>query len=289
MPQIHPTAIVDPTADVAQDVIIGPYCVIGPKVSIGVGSILHNHVTVQSLTTIGRENTIYPYSVIGADPQDRKYHGEQSVCIIGDRNSIREQVTIHRGTANGGGETRLGNDNLIMVAAHIAHDCWLGSDICIANQVMLAGHVRIEDGANIGGGAGVHHFATVGACAFVGGLARITKDVPPFMIVEGNPAEVRAINTIAMMRRGYSPEHIEAMKSAFKRLYRDNGSPMFDKIGELRQAFANVPAITRLCDALSASAIGVHGRARETDRADDKRAIAAATDGVEEQTGARTR
>jgi UDP-N-acetylglucosamine acyltransferase len=195
------------------DVVIGPYCVIGPKVSIGAGTFLHNHVTVQSLTTIGSQNTIYPYSVIGADPQDRKYHGEESVCIIGDRNSIREQVTIHRGTANGGGETRLGNDNLIMVAAHIAHDCWLGSDICIANQVMLAGHVRIEDGANIGGGAGVHHFATVGSCAFVGGLARITKDVPPFMIVEGNPAEVRAINTIAMMRRGYSPEHIEAVKS----------------------------------------------------------------------------
>jgi UDP-N-acetylglucosamine acyltransferase len=272
MPKIHPTAIIDPSAELADDVVVGPYCVIGPQVVVGAGSVLHNHVTIQSLTTIGRENTIYPYSVIGADPQDRKYHGEHSVCIIGDRNSIREQVTIHRGTANGGGETRLGNDNLIMVAAHIAHDCWLGNDICIANQVMLAGHVRIEDGANIGGGAGVHHFATVGSCAFVGGLARITKDVPPFMIVEGHPAEVRAINSIAMMRRGYSPEHIEAMKTAFKRLYRENGASMFEKIGELRQLFADVPAVMRLCDALAASSIGVHGRARENDRPDDKRA-----------------
>lgn len=275
MAKIHPTAIIDPSAELADSVEIGPYCVVGPQVIIGEGTILHNHVTVASLTTIGRNNVIYPFSVIGADPQDRKYHGEKAVCIVGDRNSIREHVTIHRGTGNGGGETRLGNDNLIMVAAHIAHDCWIGNDICVANQVMLAGHVHIEDGANIGGGAGVHHFATVGACAFVGGLARITKDVPPFMIVEGNPAEVRAINSIAMMRRGYPPEHIEAVKLAFKRLFRDNGNPMIEKIVELRELFPDVPAVTRLCDALSAAAIGVHGRARELGRPDDKRTVAA--------------
>lgn len=272
MMKIHPTTIVDPSAEIADSVEIGPYCVIGPDVTVGAGTILHNHVTVQALTTIGEENIFYPYSVIGADPQDRKYHGERAVCIIGDRNAIREHVTIHRGTGNGGAVTRLGNDNLIMVAAHIAHDCWLGNEICVANQVMLAGHVRIEDGANIGGGAGVHHFATVGACAFVGGLARITKDVPPFTIVEGNPAEVRAINTIAMMRRGFAAEHIDAMKVAFKRLFRDNGAAMYEKIAELRQVYAEVPPVVRLCDALAASAIGVHGRARELARTDNKRA-----------------
>jgi UDP-N-acetylglucosamine acyltransferase len=150
----------------------------------------------------------------------------------------------------------------------------LGDDICIANQVMLAGHVHIEDGANIGGGAGVHHFATVGACAFVGGLARITKDVPPFMIVEGNPAEVRAINSIAMVRRGFVPEHIDAVKHAFKRLFRENGTmAISDKIIELRRLYADVPAVIRLCDALDASAIGVHGRAREVTRSDDKRGV----------------
>lgn len=271
MARVHPTAIVDPSAQLDDSVIVGAYSVIGPHVTIGEGTVLHNHVTVQSLTEIGSHNTIYPFSVVGADPQDKKYQGERAVCIIGDRNSIREHVTIHRGTANGGGETRLGNDNLIMVAAHIAHDCCLGNDICIANQVMLAGHVRIEDGANIGGGAGVHHFATVGACSFVGGLARITKDVPPFMIVEGNPAEVRAINSIAMVRRGYQPEHIEAVKVAFKRLFRENGAPMTDKISELRETYASVPAVIRLCDALAMAAVGVHGRAREVDRSDDKR------------------
>lgn len=273
MPKIHSTAIIDPSAELADSVEIGPYCFVGPQVRIGEKTVLHNHVTVAALTTIGSENVIYPFSVIGADPQDRKYRGERAECIIGDRNLIREHVTIHRGTGNGGGETRLGNDNLIMVAAHIAHDCRLGDDICVANQVMLAGHVHIEDGANIGGGAGVHHFATVGACAFVGGLARITKDVPPFMIVEGNPAEVRAINSIAMLRRGYLPEHIDAVKAAFKRLFRDNGNPMTDKIGELRSTYSEIPAVARLCDALSAAAIGVHGRARELGRPDDKRTV----------------
>jgi UDP-N-acetylglucosamine acyltransferase len=275
MSTIHPTAIIDPAAELDSGVDVGPYCVIGPNVRIGARTRLHNHVVIHALTTIGADNEIFPFSVIGADPQDRKFAGEVATCEVGDRNKIREHVTIHRGTANGGGVTRLGSDNLIMVAAHIAHDCILGDEICIANQVMVAGHVRIEDGANIGGGAGVHHFTTIGTCAFVGGLARIAKDVPPFMIVEGNPAEVRAINTIAMTRRGYSAEHVEAVKDAYRRLYRDNGAPMAEKLLELRRDYQRVPAIIRLCDALAASADGVHGRALELQRADDKRTIAA--------------
>jgi UDP-N-acetylglucosamine acyltransferase len=307
MTRIHPTAIVDRSAELHESVEVGPYSVIGPQVRIGEGTVLHNHVTIPTLTTLGRFNTIYPFTVIGADPQDRKFHGEHSVCVIGDHNNIREHVTVHRGTANGGGETRLGSDNLIMVGSHIAHDCWLGDDICIANQVMLAGHVHVEDGANIGGGAGVHHFATIGRCAFVGGLARITKDVPPFMIVEGNPAEVRAINSIAMIRRGYPPDHIEAVKHAYKLLFRENGNgngngmgiggaggpsgattggggggiggggPQATRIIELRDLYPDVPAVMMLCDALDASAIGVHGRARELLRSDNKRAVTVAS------------
>lgn len=272
MTTIHPTAIVDPTASLAPSAMVGPYCVIGPKVTIGENTVLHNHVTVQSLTTIGEGNEIYPFVVLGADPQDRKFKGEQAWCVIGDYNRIREHVTIHRGTRNGGDVTRIGDHNLIMVAAHIAHDCQIGDHTTIANQVMLAGHVRVEDGANIGGGAGVHHFATVGACAFVGGLARITKDVPPFMIVEGNPAEVRAVNSIAMVRRGYAPEAIEALKDAFRRLFRDNDAVMHDKLVDLKREYADVPAVGRLCDALVATANGVHGRALELRRCDDKRA-----------------
>jgi UDP-N-acetylglucosamine acyltransferase len=271
MAKIHPTAIIDAAARLAGSAVIGPYCVIGPDVEIGEGTVLHNHVVVQSLCTIGEENEIFPFSVLGADPQDMKFRGERATCEIGDRNKIREHVTIHRGTANGGGLTRVGSDNLIMVAAHIAHDSIIGNEICIANQVMIAGHVQIHDGANIGGGAGVHHFTTIGRCAFVGGLARIAKDVPPFMIVEGNPAEVRAINSLAMTRRGYSADHIEAMKDAFKRLYRDNGAPMIEKLAELRREYAEVPAVLMLCDSLAATADGVHGRALENSRHDDKR------------------
>jgi UDP-N-acetylglucosamine acyltransferase len=275
MTKTHDTAIVDPTARIGEDVEIGPYCVIGPEVVIGDRTVLHNHVVIESLTTVGVDNEIFPFSVIGADPQDKKFRGERATCHIGDRNKIREHVTIHRGTGNGGGVTSLGDDNLIMVAAHIAHDCIIGNEICIANQVMLAGHVHVEDGANIGGGAGLHHFATVGTCAFIGGLARITKDVPPFMIVEGNPAEVRAINSIAMTRRGYEPRHIEAIKDAFKRLYRENGAPMSETLLQLRRDYPGIPAVQRLCDALDASADGVHGRALEVARHDDKRTVTA--------------
>ncbi len=272
MTAIHPTAIVDTAANIADSVTIGPYCVIGPDVTLGAGTVLHNHVIVQSLTTIGKDNEVYPFAVLGADPQDRKFQGEAAFCVIGDRNRIREHVTIHRGTANGGYYTRLGSDNLIMVAAHIAHDCTLGDRVTIANQVMLAGHVRIEDGANIGGGAGLHHFVTVGACAFVGGMARISRDVPPFMIVEGNPAEVRAVNSIAMNRGGYEPQAIDAVKDAFRRLFRDNGGTMTEKVAAVRTAVPHVQAVTALCDALSATAEGIHGRALEHTRVDDKRA-----------------
>ena len=270
MSTIHETAIVDPSAEIGTDAIIGPYCVVGPDVVIGDRTVLHNHVVVQELTRIGEDNIIFPFAVIGADPQDKKFAGERVTCEVGDRNMIREHVTIHRGTANGGGVTRVGHDNLLMVAAHIAHDCRIGNETILANQVMIAGHAVIEDAANIGGGAGVHHFTTVGRCAFVGGLARITKDVPPFMIVEGSPAEVRTINSIAMSRRGYEPDEIEAMKDVFRRLYRENGAPMSEKLESLRETCAHYRSIMILCDHLEASACGVHGRALELARTDDK-------------------
>lgn len=272
MSQIHPTAIVDSTARIAGDATIGPYCIVGAHAEIGPGTILQHHVCVQPFTVVGRDNVIHPFAVIGSEPQDRKYHGEPSGCVIGDRNQIREHVTIHRGTGNGGGITRVGDDNLLMVGAHIAHDCCIESNVVIANQVMLAGHVRVEEGANIGGGAGVHHFTTIGTCSFIAGLARIAKDVPPFMIVEGNPAEVRAVNAIAMSRRGYPAEHVDAVKEAFRRLYRTNGAAISQKIDPLSREFSAVPAVQRLCLALCASADGVHGRAREAFRHDNKRA-----------------
>jgi len=263
MATIHPTAYIDETAEIADSASIGPSCFIGPHVSIGAGSELLNHVTVQSHTTIGEGNRFFPFSVIGGDPQDKKFNAEITTLTIGDRNEIREHVTIHRGTDNGGGRTVIGDNNLLMVGSHVAHDCILGSELVIANQVMLAGHITIEDCATIGGGAGINQFSRIGRCAYVGGLARITKDVPPYMIVEGTPAEVRAVNVVAMSRRGYTEEQIEAMKSAFKRLYRDNGGSLAEKMGLILEEFGEHRPVQHLCEALNSSAAGRHGRSNE--------------------------
>ncbi|MBL1217903.1 MAG: acyl-ACP--UDP-N-acetylglucosamine O-acyltransferase [Planctomycetes bacterium] len=307
MTNIHPTAIIDPTSEVGRDVEIGPYSVIGPRVRIGDGCALHSHVTITGPSVVGADNVFYPYSVIGADPQDLKFHGENSSLVIGDRNQIREHVTIHRGTDNGGGVTEVGSDNLIMVAAHIAHDCVVGSHCVIANMVMLGGHAVIEDCANIGGGTGVHHYTTIGKLSFVAGLSRVKKDVPPFMKVEGDPLEVRGVNTIALARRQYSEDEISGLKEAYKRLFhhhhRSNGTaapvvtttvrngsrgsnrppskgrpsqaiechpPMSVTIEELMSEYAHLTTVTDLCRSLSQSAEGVHGRSREKTREDSK-------------------
>lgn len=219
MTRIHPTAIIDSKSEIGRDVEIGPYSVVGPGVCIGEGCVLQSHVTITGPCIIGSGNIFYPYSVIGADPQDLKFRGEDSSLVIGDRNQIREHVTIHRGTRNGGGVTEVGHDNLIMVAAHIAHDCVVGSHCVIANMVMLGGHAVVEDCANIGGGTGVHHYTTIGKLSFVAGLSRVKRDVPPFMKVEGDPLEVRGVNTIALSRRHYSEDEINGLKEAYKRLF----------------------------------------------------------------------
>ncbi len=263
MTNIHPTAIIDSTATIAQDAIIGPSCIIGPNVVIGSGTELLNHVTVQCNTTIGKDNRIYPFSVIGGDPQDKKYAKEVTTLVIGNRNEIREHVTIHRGTENGGGITVVGDGNLLMVASHVAHDCVLGSDLVIANQVMLAGHITVEDYATIGGGAGINQFSRIGRCSYVGGLAGITRDVPPYMIVEGTPAEVRAVNIVAMSRRGYPEDQIGAMKEAHKRLFRDNGGSLAQKMELLLEEFGEHLPVQHLCNAITASAQGRHGRSNE--------------------------
>lgn len=304
MPTVHPTAIVHPSARLAESVVVGPYCVIGAGSRIGDETTLASHVVIGSATQIGRANQFHPFCVIGADPQDRKFHGESTTLIVGDGNIVREHVTIHRGTANGGGSTRVGSHNLLMVGAHIAHDCIVGDHIVIANQALLAGHVRIDSGATISGGVGIHHYASIGTCAFVGGLARISKDVPPFMIVEGSPAEVRGPNRIGMERRGYAERDVDAIKDAYKRLFREssrengrdansasgsslpatssgaapaNGGPvaitMSEKISALRCDYPQSEPIRRLCEFLLASADGVHGRANELTRLDDKRAL----------------
>lgn len=273
MATIHPTSVVDPSAELAEDVVVGPWCVVGPRVSIGARTLLRSHVTIESHTRLGTDNVVYPFASLGATPQDRKYRGEETWLEIGDRNHVREHVTLHRGTGNGGGVTRIGSGNLLMVAVHVAHDCVIGNDVTIANTAMLAGHVHVGDGASIGGGAAFHHFVSIGTCAFVGGMARQSRDVPPYLISEGFPARIRGYNHIQMARRGISPEAIDAVRAAYRRLYCEPGAAMAVRIEQLRAEYAAIPELHQLCDAIVASAAGFHGRALEAERTDDKRSV----------------
>ncbi len=263
-PRIHPTAVIHPQAVLAEAVEVGPYCVIGADVSIGAGTVLHNHVTVQGPTRIGQRNAVYPYAVLGAEPQDLKYRGEASELIIGNGNTIREHTTIHRGTELGGRRTVIGDACLIMVGCHIAHDCVIEDQAVLANGTMLGGHCLVEFGAVIGGGVGIHHFTTVSTLSFIAGMARVSRDVPPYLVVEGSPATARKVNSTGLLRRGWSPEAIEHMRACFRLLFRTPGAPMHAKIEALRRQPDQHAAVMRLCDFLERVELGVHGRHRES-------------------------
>ena len=197
---IADTACVDPRAEIADDVEIGPYCVIGPDVKIGRGTRLLSHVCVYGQTAIGEHNLISPFVVLGGDPQDVSYQGTPTRVEIGDHNIIRENVTVNRATEKEDGLTRVGSHNFLMAGSHVAHDCKLGDRITIANGSMLGGHVHVESYASLSGGVAVHHYVTIGAYSFVGGQSRIYHDVPPYMLVEGNPSKVRCINIVEIGR-----------------------------------------------------------------------------------------
>lgn len=212
---IHETAIISPGARIGEDCHIGPFCTVGASVSLADGVRLDSHVVVDGLTTIGESTHIFPFVSIGLAPQDLKYGGEETAVEIGKRNQIREFVTIHRGTAGGGGITRLGDENLLMAQAHVAHDCQLGSSIIMANAATLAGHVEIADRANVGAYSGVHQFCRIGLEAFVGGYSVVVKDAPPFAIIQGNHAKCYGMNRVGMKRRGYSSDTIKKLGHAF--------------------------------------------------------------------------
>jgi UDP-N-acetylglucosamine acyltransferase len=212
---IHETAIVDPGASISDDCHIGPFCTIGPEVTLGPGVHLDSHVVVDGRTSIGSGTRAFPFVSIGLAPQDLKYADEPTATEIGERNNIREFVTIHRGTAGGGGITTIGDDNLLMAQAHVAHDCQLGNEIIMANAATLAGHVEIADKASVGAYSGVHQFCRVGYEAFVGGYSVVVKDAMPFAIIQGNHAKCYGLNKLGMKRRGYSRETIEKLNHAF--------------------------------------------------------------------------
>lgn len=215
MPDIHPTAIVSDGAVLGEGCYVGPYSTIGSGVVLGDRVRIDSHAVIGGTTFIGDDTHVFPFVSIGLAPQDLKYGGEETRTEIGERNQIREFVTIHRGTAGGGGVTRIGDDNLLMAQVHVAHDCNVGSEIIMANAATLAGHVEIADRANIGAYSGVHQFCRIGREAFVGGYSVVVKDAMPFAIIQGNHAKCYGLNKVGMKRRGYPKETIKALNRAF--------------------------------------------------------------------------
>ena len=222
MTRIHPTALVDRLAELATDVEVGPYAVIGAHVCIGSGSRIGAHCVVEGHTRLGCDNQVFQFASIGAAPQDMKYRGEPTRLQIGDRNTFREFVTVNTGTVQDAGITRVGDDNWVMAYVHIAHDVQLGSHCVLANNATLAGHVQVGDWATIGGLSGVHQFVHVGAHAMIGFQAHVAQDVPPFITADGHPLAARAINLTGLKRRGFSAERIAVIKQMHKLLYRSS-------------------------------------------------------------------
>jgi len=272
MPKIHPTAIVEPGAQLADDVVIGPYCHIGSSVRLGRGCQLKSHVCISGRTTLGEHNVLWPFTSIGADPQDLKFDGEDSELIIGDHNDIRECVTIHKGTANDEGVTRVGSHCLLMNYVHVGHDCVIGDSCVIANAVQLAGHIHVENHANIGGASAVHHFVTIGRYAYVAGMTRIVQDVPPFMLAEGNPSRIRKVNVTLLKRHHFPDDEIECLKKAFRRLYSGENGAVGKTAATLTQLevdFGDSQTVGELVAYLRRSAEAGNGRYRESLRRDN--------------------
>ncbi|WP_027339492.1 acyl-ACP--UDP-N-acetylglucosamine O-acyltransferase [Halonatronum saccharophilum] len=220
--EIDKRAVIYPGAKIAKGVKIGPYAIIGENVEIGEGTEVGPHTVITGWTKVGKNNKIFNSASIGQEPQDLKFHGEKSFLEIGDNNTIREFTTIHRGTEDGGGITKVGSNNLIMAYCHVAHDCQLGNNIIMSNAATLAGHVIVEDSAVISGLTGVHQFVRIGKMAMVGGGSKVVKDVPPYILVDGHPASVKGINIVGLRRNGISPELRREIKEAYKILYRSN-------------------------------------------------------------------
>lgn len=241
MARIHPTALVDARAELADDVEVGPYAIVGAQVRIGGGSSIGAHAVICGRTTLGRDNRVFAHAALGGAPQDKKYRGEDSELVIGDGNTIREFCTFNIGTADGGGVTRVGSDNWIMAYAHVAHDCRIGDHCVIANAVTFAGHVEVGDYAVLGGLTGVHQFVRIGSHAMAGGGTILLQDLPPFVICNGNPAAAHGLNSEGLKRRGFSAEAIAILRRAYKALYKE-GLTVAEACERLAQLAAEAPA-----------------------------------------------
>jgi UDP-N-acetylglucosamine acyltransferase len=252
---IHPTALIDPAASLAEDVEVGPFTVIGPDVRIGPGSRIGPHVLLKGPTILGARTRIFQFASVGEDCQDKKYAGEPTRLVMGDDNVIREGATLHRGTAQGRGETTIGSRNLFMAYVHVGHDSIVGNDCILANQVTLAGHVTLGDSVILGGLSAIHQFCYFGTHAMAGGGSIITKDTPAFVMINGNPARVHGLNLIGLKRRGFSSEAIHALGEAYKLVYR-RGLTVEQALGELRTRF-DLPETETFARSIEVSTRGI--------------------------------
>lgn len=253
---IDKTAIIDPSAKIAANVVIGPWTVIGSEVEIGEGTWIGPHVVINGPTKIGRDNKIYQFASVGEAPQDLKFKGERTFLEMGDRNVVREFCTINRGTAQDKSITRIGNDNLFMAYVHIAHDCEIGNHTIFANNASLAGHVRIDDYANLAGFSGVFQHCRVGTHSFAASGALITKDVPPFVKVSGSYAKPYGLNVVGLQRHGFTPESILQLRRAYKVIYR-KGLTLKNAIVELREMLSECPSLEQLIQFVETSSAGI--------------------------------
>lgn len=242
MPQIHPTAVIAPGAVLADDVAIGPYCVVGEHVTLGEGVALKSHVVIDGRTTIGARTRIFPFASIGFETQDLKYQGEPSSLEIGHDNTIREHVTINPGTAGGGMITRIGNHCLLMVGAHVAHDCRIGDHVILVNNATLGGHVVVEDYAILGGLSAVHQFVRIGRHAMIGGMSGVERDVIPYGLVMGDRARLTGVNIVGMQRRGFTRDDIHGVRGAYQFLFSGDGT-LTDRVSEAAERFGGIAPV----------------------------------------------
>jgi len=256
LPRIHPTAVVDPAAKLADDVEVGPLSYVGPGVELGPGVVVANQVGLTGLTRVGARTRIHPFAALGGDPQDRSFAGERTRLEIGADNVIREGATLHVGTPRGGGCTRIGDDNLIMNGAHVAHDCQVGSHVIVASYVGLAGHVVVEDHAVLGAYTGVHQFARVGESVMTAANSMLSQDAPPFAMVAGDRARVVGLNAVGVRRRGFSEEAVRALKHAFHLLF-SSKLRHETALARVREELAGSPEVARLVRFLEGSTRGV--------------------------------
>jgi len=260
---IHPTAVISPGAQLGEDVKVGPYSVVGAKVRVGDRTEIGAQVVIDGVTHIGEDNRIVGQTSLGGAPQDFSYRGEPTQLIIGDGNTIREFVTINRGTIKGGGQTCVGSHNLLMACSHVAHDCEIEDHIILGNGVLLAGHVLVEHHANLSGMAGAVAFVTVGAHSYVGAMTRMSRDVPPYMIVEGHDSRVRGVNVVGLERAGISAEDSDSLRAAFRRIFR-SGQPRRPVLEEMRAETSMGGHVLELVNSMSRTEIGYKGRYRES-------------------------